>query len=272
MADMNDDAPRAATCPVVSGLGWNNVRYFTTTRGGGVSTGDFASLNLGRHTQDRPESVDENRRRLAGLLPARPLWLNQVHGIEVLDADAWGAHAGGPDSDPAGAAPTADAAVTTRCNRVLAIMTADCLPVVIAGEAGRVLGVAHAGWRGLASGVLEATLRTMAEKSGATAGGATAFRAWIGPAITQAHFEVGKDVHDAFVSADPSARGYFVRKAQGEKWLADLPALARHRLLRAGVANVELSGHCTYGRPDLFYSYRRGCNTGRIATLAWLAT
>lgn len=267
MADISDDALFSTAFPVVSGLSWNNVRYFTTTRAGGASMGDFASLNLARHTQDHPESVSENRRRLASLIPAQPVWLNQIHGNNVLDADTWCAHAFESNSCQADEVPTADAAVTTQCNRVLAIMTADCLPVVIADEAGRVLGAAHAGWRGMANGVIEATVQAMTEKCS----DATAFRAWVGPAITQAHFEVGKDVHDAFVLTDPSARGYFVEKVQGEKWLADLPALARQRLLRAGVANVELSGHCTYGRPDLFYSYRRSSNTGRIATLAWLA-
>lgn len=266
MADISNGIPFSNAFPVVSGLDWNNVRYFTTSRSGGISTGNFASFNLARHTQDNPDNVHENRQRLAGVLPASPLWLNQVHGNTALDADTWLAGSGGSGLCPTAIAPTADAAVTTQCNRVLAIMTADCLPVVIADVAGQVLGVAHAGWRGLASGVLEATLQAMKAKCG----GATALRAWVGPAIMQAHFEVGKDVHDTFVQADASTRAYFVEKRYGEKWLADLPALARHRLSRAGVANVELSGYCTYGRPELFYSYRRASSTGRIATLAWL--
>jgi YfiH family protein len=243
----------------VSGLTWPGVRYFATTRAGGVSCGGFASFNLGAHTRDDPARVQENRRRLRGVLPGDPLWLDQVHGSEVLDADAW--VAGSAD------APRADAAVTTRPERVLAIMTADCLPVVLSDHGGMVLGVAHAGWRGLAGGVLEATVARMR----AMCPGAGALRAWVGPAISQRHFEVGGDVHAAFVGPDPAARMFFVRSPSGPKWLADLPSLARHRLWRVGVEDIELSSYCTYGRADLFYSYRRASDTGRLATLAWLS-
>lgn len=242
----------------VSGLSWPGVRYFSTTRAGGMSHGAFASLNLGAHTRDDPVSVRENRRALRRVLPDEPLWLEQVHGSDVLDADAWLA-----ERDEA---PTADAAVTVRPGRVLAIMTADCLPVVLSDLDGTVLGVAHAGWRGLAGSVLEHTVARMRSARP----GAGPLRAWVGPAISQRHFEVGNDVYTAFVDQDPGVRMYFVRSPVSSKWLADLSAIARHRLWRAGVEDVELSHYCTYGQADLFYSYRRASDTGRFATLAWL--
>ncbi|TAM90710.1 MAG: peptidoglycan editing factor PgeF [Candidimonas sp.] len=245
--------------PLVSGLSWPGVRYFSTTRMGGVSRGAYASFNLGMHTGDDPARVRENRSYLRGLLPADPLWLDQVHGGEVLDADS--------HEDRGGAPPKADAAVTTRPECVLAIMTADCLPVVLADVDGTVLGVAHAGWRGLAGSVLEHTV----ERLRALRPNAPGFRAWIGPAISQRCFEVGSDVYAAFVDHDAQARHYFVRSARARgKWLADLASLARHRLTRAGVEDVELSGYCTYGQPERFYSYRRASDTGRGATIAWL--
>jgi len=248
---------QGAACGRVSGLAWSGVRYFTTTRCGGASAGPFNSFNLGGHTGDDPACVERNRRDLAQGLPDEPIWLAQVHGSAVLDADAWQGRG----------APQADAAVTTRAGRVLAIMTADCLPVVLADTGGRVLGVAHAGWRGLAGGVLESTLDRMR----LACPDASGFRAWVGPGIGQRHFEVGADVLAAFAGRDADTRLFFAEKTPGEKWLADLASLARHRLCRAGVGDVELSGYCTYGRPDLFYSYRRAGRTGRMATLAWLA-
>jgi YfiH family protein len=149
---------------------------------------------------------------------------------------------------------------------VLVIMTADCLPVVIAGADGKSLGLAHAGWRGLAAGVLEATLDALRVRAPHGA----PWRAWIGPAISQRHFEVGEDVRVACCEADPQASQFFAEKSPGTKWLADLPGLARHRLYRAGVGNIELSGACTYADADQYFSYRRDANTGRIATVAWL--
>ena len=241
----------------VTGKVWRGVRYFCTTRSGGVSSGALASLNLARHVCDAPSCVDENRRRLAALLPADPVWLEQVHGVQVFDADG---------DKPCEPCPRADAAVTTRPDKVLAIMTADCLPVVISDADATVLGVAHAGWRGLAAGVLENTLAQLRAKHP----GALGWRAWIGPAISQPHFEVGADVLKAFVQADPDCQTFFVDAGREGKWLADLPGLARHRLLKAGVDEVEASGYCSYARADLFYSYRRDAAGGRMATLAWL--
>ena len=249
--------------PYVSGLPWTGVNYFCTTRAGGLSTGPWASLNMGVHTGDEAAHVSANRDRLRSALPAEPLWLKQVHGADVYDADA-AFTVEGPVSSQA---PEADAAITTCANRVLAIMTADCLPVVLASTDGQALGVAHAGWRGLAAGVLEQTLQALRRRAPAQ----TSWRAWIGPAISQSCFEVGSDVVDAFTTQDANTSVFFVQKIGKGKWLADLPALARHRLQQAGVDNVELSGDCTYRRADLFYSYRREPTTGRMATIAWLS-
>lgn len=241
----------------VTGNAWKRVRYFCTTRSGGVSSGALASLNLAGHVHDDVVNVDENRRRLAAMLPGEPVWLEQVHGVQVFDADAaW----------HGGQCPRADAAVTSLPNKVLAIMTADCLPVVISDLDGSALGVAHAGWRGLAAGVLENTLAQLREKCP----GAPGWRAWIGPAIGQPHFEVGADVLQAFVQADPASQEFFIAAGPEGKWLADLPGLARHRLRKAGVNDVQASGYCSYAQADLFYSYRRDAASGRMATLAWL--
>jgi YfiH family protein len=146
-------------------------------------------------------------------------------------------------------------------------MTADCLPVVMADERGRVLGMAHAGWRGLAAGVLENTLEAMRER----APGITAWRAWIGPAISQANFEVGEEVYEAFVGEDMRLAMYFALDRSRGRWRADLASIARHRLFYAGVSQIECSGRCTYGEADRFFSYRRRADTGRQATLAWLS-
>lgn len=243
----------------VTGLPWAGVQYFCTTRKGGVSSAPWESFNLGQHVGDNPRHVEDNRARLRVALPAAPLWLEQVHGSEVWDADG----AAGLSMPP-----QADAAVTTQPERVLAIMTADCLPVVMADERGRVLGVAHAGWRGLAAGVLENTLVRMRER----APDASAWRAWIGPAISQAHFEVGDEVYEAFVGRDARLAMYFAADRSRGRWRADLPSIARHRLFHAGVQQVECCGRCTYEDADRFFSYRRQSDTGRQATLAWLAS
>lgn len=246
------------TMGMVTGDKWEGVHYFCTTRAGGVSVGALASLNLAEHVHDDVDCVRENRKRLAALLPGEPVWLEQVHGTQVLDADL--AVAG---TDP----PRADAAVTAVPDRVLSIMTADCLPVVIADREGKVLGMAHAGWRGLAAGVLENTMHSLRVKCPA----ASAWRAWIGPAIGRKHFEVGPDVLQAFVANDPDSRACFFSGPRPGKWLADLPGLAKARLLKAGVQHIECSGFCSYEQADLFYSYRRDAASGRMATLAWLS-
>ncbi len=252
----------ASPWSAVSGLPWTGVNYFCTTRQGGVSGEPWSSFNVGLHTDDDSGHVRENRRLLRARLPGEPLWLNQVHGVQVIDADQWAAAQPGRAAVPL----AADAAVTDQGNRVLAIMTADCLPVVLASVDGRALGVAHAGWRGLAAGVLEQTLLALRAKAPNSA----QWRAWIGPAISQRHFEVGPDVFAAFVGQDEQAAVFFAEKTQGGKWLADLPGLARHRLHRAGVGTIELSGYCTFSQAEMFYSYRRNSRTGRLVTVAWL--
>lgn len=247
----------SALAPIV-GAPWKGVRYGCTTRNGGVSKGPWASLNLGLNTQDDPEDVAKNRRLLTDSLPSEPLWLRQVHGIEVVDADAMPA----PVSSP----PVADAAVTTTPGRVLAILTADCAPVVIADIDGHALGVAHAGWRGLAGGVLESLMAALHARCSDARG----WRAWIGPCIGSANFEVGDDVHRAFVQPDPSASVHFLMGRQAGKWQADLAGLVAHRLAQSGIGDIERNGSCTFEQTDLLYSYRRSPITGRMATIAWL--
>jgi len=267
---LHDDADAPAT---ISGQAWPGVNYFCTTRAGGGSRGVWTSFNLGEHAGDDPTDVAANRQVLRAGLPGEPCWLRQVHGAAVWDADL-GCHAvcptgtdGAAHIAPDGAAPPpADASITQRPGQVLAILTADCLPIVIASSDGTALGVAHAGWKGLAAGVLENTLGCLRKR----APQAASWRAWIGPGIGQAHFEVGGDVLDAFICEDADARTFFAARPAGGKWLADLAGLARYRLQRAGVSDIELSGECTYRRDRLYYSYRREHVTGRMATLAWL--
>lgn len=243
------------------------MRYFCTTRDGGSSQRPFNTLNLATHVGDALPLVQANRRTLASAVGRMPVWLEQVHGTGVYDADLDLCHSDSVQQLPI----VADASVTSVPGRVLAILTADCLPVVIADDEGRAVGVAHAGWRGLAAGVLETTLKTLKHRLPPGA----VLRAWIGPAISQSVFEVGEDVYTAFCDADPDTKAWFVARVPcgasvAPKWLADLPGLARHRLLRAGVSYVECSGWCTVRNPDLFFSYRAQGRTGRMATVAWI--
>ncbi|WP_142803502.1 peptidoglycan editing factor PgeF [Tepidiphilus sp. J10] len=228
-----------------------NVVLRLTDREGGVSREPYASFNLATHVGDDPAAVVENRLRLARLLPAMPLWLEQVHGTRVFDADheAWG-------ETP----PSADAAVTTKPGVPLAVLVADCLPVAFAACDGRRVAVAHAGWRGLAGGVLEVVARYFAR------GG---FVAWIGPGISAAHYEVGEEVRRAFVDQAPSLARFFVPGRDGAHWHADLAGIARAKLLAAGAAAVRPSGRCTF-RDETLYSYRRERGrTGRFALCLW---
>ena len=241
------------------------VRVAVTTRAGGVSVGSREGLNLASHVGDEPARVEENRRRLRHALdlPAEPCWLQQVHGIAVANGDESGV-----------VPPVADAAITLG-NGVLAILTADCLPVVFAvprrGAAPDepvLLGAAHAGWRGLVAGVLEATLARLVAAGGDLAGTV----AWLGPAIGPTAFEVGDEVRAAFVAADSVATTAFARNERG-RWQADLFLLARQRLARAGVPTVLGGGVCTVSDAVRWYSYRRDArphaDTGRLATLVW---
>jgi YfiH family protein len=225
-----------------------------TTRQGGISRAPWDAFNLAAHVGDTPADVTRNRAHLRSLLnlPADPRWLNQVHGIEVADLD-------GPDA--AAAPATADAAVARGANRICTVMVADCLPVLFASRDGKVIAAAHAGWRGLAAGVLE---RTVA--STGVAGGE--LRAWLGPSISRAHFEVGDEVRAAFVGDEPAAAESFARNANG-RWQADLVGLARRRLHALGVADISGAEWCTYADRERFFSHRRDGQGGRMAALIW---
>jgi len=229
------------------------VRALSTWRGGGASAAPYSSLNLGKHVGDLAEAVVENRRRLmaeAGL-PAEPVWLTQVHGTTVADLDA------------AGALGPADAAFTRRRGRVCAILTADCLPVLLVSETGDLVGAAHAGWRGLAAGVIEATVAALAAPP-------QSLLAWLGPAIGPAHFEVGPEVREALLVGDSDAAGAFVASPSG-RFMADLAVLVRRRLVACGVRRIYGAGECTFAAKERYFSHRRDGVTGRQATLIWLA-
>lgn len=235
------------------------VHALSTRRGGGVSGAPWddghggGGLNLGMNSGDTPQNVLENRARLRTELPAEPVWLKQVHGIRVVDAASV--------TD----VPEADASFTTQPGVVCAILTADCMPVLFADSQGRVVGAAHAGWRGLAGGVLEATLAAMRDA------GAQDITVWMGPAIGPACFEVGEDVREAFASENGEAASAFIpRPDRPGKYHCDLYALARQRLRSAGVQSIHGGGHCTVTQKDEFYSYRRDRVTGRMATLIWM--
>jgi len=229
------------------------VDALVTTRDGGASSGAYASLNLGLRSGDDEAAVRENRRRLQALLPSPPVWLRQVHGTRVADADA---------ARAAGVEPEADAAVARRPGTVCAVLVADCMPVLLADEAATVVGVAHAGWRGLCEGVLEATV-------GAMGVAPERLIAWLGPAIGPRVYEVGDEVRDAFLARDPASAQAF-RAARPGHWLLDLYAVARQRLAAKGVAWVHGGGLCTFSDPVRFFSYRRDRSTGRMAALIWL--
>ncbi len=230
------------------------IRGLTTTRAGGASQGPYKSLNLATHVGDDPSAVADNRRRLAHALglASAPAWLEQVHGTRVVELVPGEAH------DPC----AADAAVCRVPGVVLAVLTADCLPVLLADPAAGVIGIAHAGWRGLAAGVLENTVVQMGSRP-------AELHAWIGPAIGSRHFEVGADVYDVFTGQHQADGDLFVPATRG-KWLANLPGLARARLRRLGLVNVIDSGHCTYSSAERFFSYRRDGECGRMASLLWL--
>ena len=233
----------------------SNVRAWMTTRRGGVSEGPYAALaggglNLGRGSGDDLVRVDANRMRLRVRLPGDPTWLRQVHGVRVVDA-----------ADATSVNTEADASFTNRPGVVCAVLVADCAPVLFADRAGTRIAAAHAGWRGLARGVLEETVRVSGLVPHETC-------AWIGPCIGPSRFEVGDDVREAFVVDDPASASAFVPHVAG-KWLADLPGLVERRLRAMGVVDVRASRRCTVLEPESFYSYRRDGITGRMAALIW---
>ena len=234
------------------------VHAFTTLRhGAGASRAPFDTFNLGNRTAadgDDPATVEANRAelvRLAGL-PAVPHWLRQVHGIDVVRVE-------GPGT---GAEPTADASVTSVPGTVLAILTADCLPVVFASMTGDEIAAAHAGWPGLSAGMLEATVAAMRTPPDRLV-------AWIGPCAGPQRYEVGVEVRDRFLAHDAEAARAFVPTRPGH-WLVDLPAIARMRLAQVGVTRVHGGDLCTLSDPARFFSHRRDARTGRMATLAWI--
>jgi YfiH family protein len=226
------------------------VRALITSRNGGGSDGVYASMNLGLRVEDDTASVASNRAVLKTFLPAEPRWLDQVHGTVVVKAEAV--------TCPV----EADAALASTPACVCAVMVADCLPVLFADRAGSVVAAAHAGWRGLAAGVIENTVRALPARP-------QDLLAYLGPAIGPTAFEVGEDVRDAFLATDPAAADAFRAHRPG-KWLADLFALARQRLAKAGVRSIHGGGLCTYSDPARFFSHRRDRVTGRMAALIWL--
>lgn len=264
---MSRDGEAAAVMPTLV-PDWDagsNVGALITLRAGGVSRGPFGlhgggegGLNLGARCGDEPELVQINRARVRALLPSDPVWLRQVHGIAVQHCVA-PALPGSPEM-------TADAAVTDVPGVVLAVLTADCLPVLLADSRRAVVGVAHAGWRGLAGGVIEQTIAAMLQRGART----DSIAAYLGPAIGPGAFEVGEDVVAAFERDATEAADCFRAAAVPGKWYADLYALARLRLSRAGVETVSGGINCTHGEPAQFYSYRRDGATGRMGSFIWI--
>jgi hypothetical protein len=228
------------------------VRTLLTTRRGGVSAAPFASLNLGTRVGDDPAAVTENRARLRALLPAAPRWLHQVHGTRVVDVAR-------VDDEP-----QADAGYAREAGQVCAVLIADCLPVLLCNRAATVVAAAHAGWRGLSAGVLEAAVAALRTPP-------AELLAYLGPAISARAYEVGADVYRAFTAGDADAAVHF-RPCGAAKWLCDLNGLARRRLHRLGVGEITGGDLCTYSDPERFFSHRRDRSTGRQAALIWLAS
>ena len=236
------------------------IKTMITNRHGGFSQPPFDSLNLGLHVGDDPVVVQKNRDALKVLLPNEPIWLNQVHGTQVVDADEFG-----------GGVPNADASVTTTPGQVLAIMTADCLPVLLASRDGKVVGAAHAGWRGLAAGVIEQTVDLMrAKQSNQThAEPQSEILAYLGPAIGPHAFEVGSEVRDIFMAQNSASAACFEQLQEKGKYLADIYGLACLRLNGLGIEHIQGGEECTLQNPD-YFSYRRDQQTGRMGSFIWI--
>jgi polyphenol oxidase len=252
--------PGDAATPGVLAPAWpapKAVRAAFTLRGGGVSAPPYDSLNVGTHVGDAAAAVAENRRLVCAhlRLPAEPLWLEQVHGTDVLDLDKLGSAA-------SAAPPTADAAIARRPGNVCVMQVADCMPVLLASRDGSAVAAAHAGWRGLSAGVLEATVARLGVPS-------EKLIAWLGPAIGAQNFEVGEEVRAAFLRHDAGAAEAFRANARG-RWQCDLAALARGRLASLAIDAVWGGSWCTYSDPARFFSYRRDGRCGRMAALIWL--
>jgi len=227
------------------------VKALQTTRLGGISSAPYDSFNLGDHVGDAPLAVARNRMLLNHLLPSEPVWLEQAHGTLVANADN------------AGCLPQADACIARHRAAVCAVMTADCLPVLLCDKQGSVVGAAHAGWKGLAAGIIEATVQAMSIAP-------QNLMAWLGPAISQDAFEVGEEVRDIFMKYDSQTASAFI-PGQSGKWFADIYALARLRLNALGITQIYGGNYCTYRESEKFFSYRRDGMTGRMGTFIWLA-
>lgn len=233
-----------------------NIHAVTTTRIGGVSQGAFDSMNLADHVEDDPEAVQTNRDRLKEKLglQAEPFWLSQEHGTQVINA---------MDANPG---TKADGAYSSQSGDVCAVLTADCLPVLLCNQAGTRVAAVHAGWRGLLAGVIETALDNM-KVSGSEV------LAWLGPAIGPDAFEVGSEIRSQFVARHPQATDAFQQNPhKQDKWLADIIQLARLRLSLKGVSQVYGGNWCTFADKNRFYSYRRDGVTGRMASLIWMET
>ena len=233
------------------------VQAFTTTRQGGVSQVPFSSLNLAGHVGDQPEAVTQNRSILQQAFSAdlNWAWLNQQHTTNLVHFN-----------QACLSVPVADAVWTDQPNQVCAVMTADCLPLLITNQAASLVAAVHAGWRGLADGMIATTLNALPEQP-------AQLIVWVGPAISQAQFEVGQEVVDAFVSKEAGLEHFFIRSpTDATKFYADLAGIANYQLKQLGVAQVYLSGHCTYTESNRFFSFRRDGQTGRMATAIWLTS
>ncbi|MGZ8256654.1 MAG: peptidoglycan editing factor PgeF [Gallionella sp.] len=248
-----------------------NVRALQTTRSGGISGAPYTSLNLGTHVGDAPLVVARNRNSLNAVLPSEPVWLEQIHGTRVANADA------------ANCREIADACIATKRGAVCVVMTADCLPILLCDTRGTVVAAVHAGWKGLAAGVIEATVQAMCVDG-------AQLMTWLGPAISSAAFEVGAEIREIFVAQNPAARAAFTPSERefintesnrqaltpsapntpSEKFHADLYALARLRLRALGITQIYGGDRCTHTESDTFFSYRRDGVTGRMATFIWL--
>ena len=244
------------------------IKAMITNRHGGFSQPPFDSLNLGLHVGDDLATVQKNRDALKAVLPNEPIWLNQVHGTQVIDADV-----SKESKDVYIDSPSADASVTTTPGRVLAIMTADCLPVLLASSDGKVVGAAHAGWRGLAAGVIEQTVALMRSKQSHQGQNQSEpqseILAYLGPAIGPHAFEVGSEVRDIFMAKNSASATCFEQLQEKGKYLADIYGLACLRLNALGIERIGGGGECTLQNPD-YFSYRRDQQTGRMGSFIWI--
>jgi len=241
-----------------------SIQAFCTTRAGGASLSPFDSLNLGLNAGDDPELVFINRSILKDSIPSEPKWLKQVHGVSVSTPATRALIGAGPFE--------ADAAVSNIPNEVLAVLAADCMPVLFASKRADVIGVAHAGWRGLSGGVLENTIQAMCALSPGLQ--TQDISAWMGPAIGPTAFEVGEDVLQAFASQGQVAlsKAFIPITGQTGKYLANLYLLANDRLNSMGIQHIDGGDFCTFTDRERFFSYRRDKTTGRFASLIWISS